>query len=151
MEKITLSFTPDELCELAKQLYLGGYFLITHDYENKDMVDDINNRVCAAGFKYARETNYFIEESMSSQSFGVSLEIEQDCGPLLELYDGDFITVILPQILAKRDFVEQYSIIDDMEILENPALSNILGSLEEKYEKEFETYGVAHLRLPDEE
>ena len=38
-----------------------------------------------------------------------------------------------------------------MEILENPALSNILGSLEEKYEKEFETYGVAHLRLPDEE
>ena len=56
MKEITLSFTPDELRELAKQLYLGSYFLTTCDYDNQAMADDIMTRVCATGFAEAPET-----------------------------------------------------------------------------------------------
>ncbi|MEO6356382.1 MAG: hypothetical protein ABIU77_06570 [Ferruginibacter sp.] len=45
MKEITLSFTPEELRELAKQLYLGSYFTLCVDYDNDAMAKDIFNRI----------------------------------------------------------------------------------------------------------
>jgi hypothetical protein len=149
MKEITLSFTPDELRELAKQLYLAGYFLITCDYDNQAMVDDIVTRVCGTGFVEAPETGAFTHGGPTETLFTISREVYEECGPLIELFEADALKEHLPYGLAYRDFVEQYGFLEDKAVLGDPALFDALKALQAKYIKEFETYGVMHLRLEE--
>jgi hypothetical protein len=147
MKEIAISFTPDELRELAKQLYLGGFFLLTCDYENKAMVKEIFNRVCATGMSHAPETGGFREGGFMETLFTISPEVDDECAPVIELYGDDCVEQYLPYVLADRDFEEQYKVNDPYTILNDPELLKALKALQAKYIKESETYGVTHLRL----
>ena len=149
MKEITISFTPDELRELAKQLYLGGYFLITCDYENEAMVDEIFNRVCATGMAHASETGGFSHGGVTETLFTISREVDEECQPVVELYGDDCIERYLPSMLADRDFEEQYKVTDELTIVNDPELLEAHKILYDKYMKEFQTYGVRHLRLEE--
>lgn len=150
MQQITLSFTPDELRELAKQLYLGRFFLTTCDYDNREMANDIFNRVCEAGYEQAPETGGFRHpgpESFEETFFTISSEMDDECTPVIELYGDCCIQEYLPYKLADRDFEEQYQAMDPELIFNDPELLNALQTIQKKYLDEFETYGVIHLRL----
>jgi len=147
MKEITLSFSPDELRELAKQLHLARYFLITCDYDNESMVDDIMTRVCATGFAEAFETDGFRHGGLTETIFTVSTEVDEECEPIVGLYEDDVLHERLPYALADRDFVEQYGKLEPEAILKDPALLTALQNLQTKYVKEFETYGITHLRI----
>lgn len=149
MKEITLSFTPDELRELAKQLYLGGYFLIGCEYDNQQMVDDIMNRVCATGLVEAPETGGFRHGGAIDTMFTIGHAVEDECTPLVEMYDDSCVEEHLPYALADRDFEEKYGHMDAEEVLMNPALLKALKEMQNKYIQEFETYGVTHLRLQE--
>ncbi len=147
MKEITLSFSPDELRELAKQLYLASYFLIACDYDNESMVNDIMTKVCATGFAEAFETDGFRQGGPTETIFTVSKEISEECEPLVELYEDDAVQEHLPYALADRDFFEQYGLLEPEVILKDPSLLAALQNLQAKYVKEFETYGITHLRI----
>ena len=149
MKEITLSFTPAELRELAKQLYMASYFLTSNDYENQKMVDDIMTRVCATGFMEAQETGGFRHGGPTETAFTISHDMDRECQPLIELYSGYCIEEDVPYELADRDFKEQYGYHEPQEILTTPYLLNSLKELQNKYIQEFETYGVTHLRLEE--
>ena len=57
----------------------------------------------------------------------------------------------VPYELAGRDFQELYGPMEPEEFFNNPELIKINNMLQEKYIKEFEIYGVRHLRLPEED
>lgn len=147
MKEITLSFTADELRELAKQLYLAGNFSIAHDYDNQSMVDDIMTRVCATGYAEAPETGGFRHGGPGETAFMISAEVDDECAPLVELFEYYCMEQYLPYELADRDFHEQYGNLGVYEITQNPALLSDLQAKQNKYKQEFETYGVTHLRL----
>lgn len=113
MKEITLSFSPDELRELAKQLYMAGYFLIYYDYENQKMVDDIMTRICATGYMEAPETEGFRHDGPTETAFIISLDTAFECEPLIELYADNCVEEDVPYALADRDFREQYGCVDD--------------------------------------
>jgi len=149
MKEITLSFTPDELRELAKQLHLAGYFLITCDYDNQAMVDNIMTRICATGFAEAPETGGFEHGGPTETIFRVSMEVDEECEPLVRLYEDYAVKQYLPYTLADRDFYEQYGRIEPEKVFNDPALFSALKALQNKYIQEFEIYGATHLRLEE--
>ena len=151
MKEITLSFTPDELRELAKQLYLARHFYINCDYDNRPMVDDIMTMVCATGFAEAPETNGFRHGGAGETSFFVSREVDEECTPLVELFEDYAVEEYLPYRLADRDFFEQYGTLDPEKVFGDPTLLTALESIQKKYLEEFERYGVIHLRLEEKE
>lgn len=151
MKEITLSFTPDELRELAKQLYLGSYFLIGTDYDNQAMADEIMTRVCTTGYRETGETGSFRHGGFSETAFVVSREVDEECAPLVELFEDSAVQEYLPYQLADRDFKEQYGNLEAEEVLNNPSLFSALKAIQNKYLQEFETYGVIHLRLQEKE
>lgn len=148
MKEITLTFTPDELRELAKQLYLASTFLIDcGGYENQEMVDEIMNRVCEAGFHEAPETGGFRYGGLSETTFMISHEVDDECEPLIELFQDSAVAEHLPYSLADRDFIEKYGKLEFEKITMNPELMSDLLAIQKVYLEEFETYGVTHLRL----
>ncbi len=149
MKEITLTFTPDELRELAKQLYLGSFFLISCDYDNQKMADEIMNRVCAVGFHDAPETGGFRYGGPGEPVFYVSHEVDGESQPLVELFEDLSVAEQLPYQLADRDFNEQYGKMEAEEVLTNPELLGALQAIQKVYLDEFETYGVTHLRLQE--
>lgn len=151
MKEITLSFTPEELRELAKQLYLGSYFITCVDYDNEAMVRDILNKVCATGFKEAPETGAFCYGGPTETAFTISLELDDECTPLVEIYDDDCVQEYLPYALADRDFQEQYGHLEAEKILANPPMRRTIEAMQQKYKDNFETYGVTRLRLEEQE
>lgn len=110
------------------------------------MVDDIMTRVCATGFAEAPETGGFRHGGLTETAFMISFEVDNECDPLVELYNMNAIAEYLPYVLADRDFVEQYATLQPEEILGNPELYRALIAIQQKYVKEFETYGATHLR-----
>ena len=148
MKEITLTFSADELVELARQLYLAGYFLNgVSDYVNTEMVDEIMNRVCATGMAQVPETNAFKMGEPGEPTFFISPDVGAECDPLVELYDDSVIAEYLPFALADRDFTEQHGMLEAREVFESPELLTSLKALQKKYLDEFERYGVTHLRL----
>ena len=147
MKEITVTFTPDELRELAKQLYLASFFLINHDYENQKVIDEIMNRVCAIGFHDAPETGGFRYGGSGETIFYVSHEVSNESQPLVELFEDSAVAEQLPYQLADRDFSEQYGEIEAEEVFSNPELLDALHNIQKIYLDEFETYGITHLRL----
>jgi len=53
MKEIAIHFSPDELRELAKQLYMASFFMLACQYDNEPMVNEIMNKVCATGMAEA--------------------------------------------------------------------------------------------------
>ena len=150
MKEITITFSPDELVELAKQLYLGGFFsLCAGDHGNTEMVNEIMNRVCATGMAQAPETNAFRMGGPGEPAFFISQDVDEECDPLVELYNDSVIAEYLPFALADRDFAEQYGVLEAEEVFESPELFTSLKALQKKYLDEFERYGVTHLRLEE--
>jgi len=151
MKEITLSFTPEELRELAKQLYLGSYFLIGIDYDNKAMADEIMTRVCATGYRETGEAGGFRRGGYNETAFVISNEVDNECTPLVELFEDSAVQEYLPYKLADRDFEEQNGTLKAEEVLNNPSLLGAFKAIQNKYLQEFETYGVTHLRLQEKE
>ncbi len=147
MKDITISFTADELRELAKQLYLASFLMIGFPYDNEEMVREIFNRVCATGFVEAPELGAFRYGGMSETVFSISHELDDECDPVVEQYNVSAVEDHLPYALADRDFKEKYGDLEDMEVLTNPVLLKELEDIQNKYKLEFELYGVEHLRL----
>ncbi len=149
MKEITIQFSTDELRELAKQLSLARNFLSTHDYDNMEMADKIMNLVCATGMAEAPETNAFRHGGSGEPLFLTSLELDEECEPLIELYNDYVVEEYLPYRLADRDFIEQYDTLDPEVVLMDPKLRSALEAIQKKYIDEFERYGVTHLRLEE--
>lgn len=147
MEKITISFTPDELIELVKQLYLGSAITIGFPYDNKKMADEISNKVCAVGFLEMPEREAFRHGGFAENAFEISLDLSAECDPIVEQYEHSAIAEHLPYDLADRDFEEKYGKPEAMEVLNNPVLMGDLEAIQKKYKEEFERYGVRNLRL----
>lgn len=62
MKEITISFTADELVELAKQLYMASYLTNDFPYDNQKMADEIFGRVCATGFLEVPERGPYLAQ-----------------------------------------------------------------------------------------
>ena len=151
MKEITIQFSADELRELAKQLSLAQNFLITHEYANMEMVDKIMTLVCGTGMVEAPETNAFRHGGPDEPLFMTSFELDDECEPLIELYNDYVVEEYLPYTLADRDFMEQYDTLDPEIVLMDPKLLSALKAIQQKYIDEFEKYGVTHLRLEERE
>ena len=147
MQEITISFTPDELIELGKQLYLGSAFTIGFPYDNQKMADEISNKVCAVGFLEMPERKAFRHGGLTENAFEISLDLSAECTPIIEQYEESSIAEHLPYDLADRDFKEKYGEPEVMEVLNNPVLLGSLKAIQKKYKDEFERYGVNNLRL----
>ncbi len=118
MKEIAITFSPDELKELAKQLNLARYFSVcSGEYDNCAMADEIMNRVCAAGMAHAPETNAFREGGPGEPIFFISHDMDDECEPYIELYNDYVIEDYLPYALADRDFMELHGTIDADTIL----------------------------------
>lgn len=151
MEKITLSFTPEELRELAKQLYIAG-FVTGVEYDEMEFADSIYNYVCEEGFKNAPETEAFRKNREDDYTeYGVSLDMDTECEPLIELYKDRAVNEHVPYMLAHRDFTEQYGEMESEAMFNDPKLKEIYFTIQKKYVKEFETYGITHLRLQEDD
>ena len=150
MKEITISFTANELRELAKQLYLGSFLTIGFPYDNEKMARDIFNRICATGYLEAPELGAFRHGGMTETAFQISREIDEECDPVVEQYGASVVEDHLPYRLADRDFEEKYGKLEPEQILMNPKLLAELKEIQEKYKQEFERYGVLHLRLQEE-
>jgi hypothetical protein len=149
MEEITISFTAEELRELAKQLYLASFMTIGFPYDNEEMALDIFNRVCATGYLEAPELGAFRHGGPTETPFQISHDLDDECDPIVEQYDATAVENILPYLLADRDFDEKYSTLEPEEVLRNEELMLELQEMQEKYKLEFERYGVLHLRLEE--
>ena len=150
MKEITISFTADELKELARQLYLASYLTIGFPYDNEEMSREIYNRVCAVGFLEAPELEAFRHGVFTETAFEISLELSAECDPVVEQYEMSAVANYLPYALADRDFEEKYGVLEPMEVVTNPPLLKELKAIQEKYKQDFERYGVKHLRLEEE-
>ena len=150
MKEITISFSADELRELAKQLYLASFLTTGFPYDNQEMTNEIFNRVCAVGFLEVPELGAFRHGGFTETSFTISHDLDQECDPVIEQYEVSAVEEHLPYALADRDFKEKYGELEDMEVLNNPELLKELETIQEKYKQEFERYGVIHLRLEEE-
>ena len=151
MEKITLSFTPEELRELAKQLYIAG-FVTGVEYDKMEFADSIYNYVCKEGFNNAPETEAFRKNMEDDYTeYGISFDMDDEVVPLIELYKDEAVMEHVPYMLAHRDFTEQYGEMKPEEIWNDPELKEIYFTIQKKYVKEFETYGITHLRLQDDD
>lgn len=150
MKEITISFSPDELIELAKQLYMASFLTIGFPYDNQEMSEEIFNRVCAVGFLELPERGAFRHGGATETPFHISMELDNECEPIIEQFEASVIEDHLPYELADRDFNEKYGKLEPLEILNNPKLLGELKAIQEKYKQEFERYGVANLRLAQE-
>ena len=150
MKEITISFSPDELIELAKQLYMASYLTIGFPYDNQEMSEEIFNRVCAVGFLELSEREAFRHGGPTETAFHISMDLADDCEPIIEQFKDFAIEDYLPYELADRDFKEKHGKLEPLEILNNPKLLGELKAIQEKYKQEFERYGVANLRLGQE-
>ena len=79
------------------------------------------------------------------------MEVDEECDPLVELYEANAMLEYLPYALADRDFIEQYGAKEPEEVIKNPELLSAIEALQSKYIQEFETYDVTHLRLEEKE
>jgi hypothetical protein len=149
MKEITICFTDDELVELAKQLYMASYLTIGFPYDNLAMAEEIFNKVCATGFLEVPERGAFRHGGFSETPFTISLDLDNECDPIIEQYEASAVEEQLPYALADRDFVEKYGKLEPMEVLHNSELLNELQGIQEKYKQEIERYGVIHLRLEE--
>jgi len=149
MKEISITFTPEEIKELAKQLYMASYFTICFPYDNQKMADDIYNRICATGYLEAPELNAFREGGFTETAFTISAELDDECEPIVEQFQAAAVEEHLPYALADRDFEEQYGKMEPIEVVKNPKLLSAIKAIQEKYKKDFELYGVTHLRLEE--
>ena len=148
MKEITLTFSAEELRELAKQLYLASTFLIYCDgYNNQEMADNIINRVCEAGFKHAPETGAFRHGGFTETEFTISPDVDEEACTLIDVYNDEMVAEHVPYKLADRDFKEKYGEIKPEVIMMNEKLLNELVAMQKFYKEEFELYDVIHLRL----
>jgi hypothetical protein len=122
MKEITISFTAEELRELAKQLCLASYMTIGFPYDNKEMALDIFNRVCTTGFLEAPELGAFGYGGFAGTASQISHELDQECDPVVEQFEANAVEEILPNRLAQRDFVEKHGQLGAEEILMNSEL-----------------------------
>lgn len=151
MKEISISFSADELRELAKQLYMASYLTIGFPYDNEAMSTEIYNRVCAAGFLEAPGLGAFRHGGMTETAFTISHDLDLECDPVIEQFEASAVEDHLPYALADRDFKERYGELEVMEVATNPSLLKELKDIQKKYKLEFERYGVIHLRLEEEE
>lgn len=150
MKEITITFSTEELRELAKQLYLASFMMVGFPYDNKKMASELLNRVCATGFLEAPELGAFMHGGFAGTIFQISPELDQECDPVVEQFEANAVEEILPNRLAERDFVEKHGKMEAEEILMNRELLQELEEIQKKYKEEFERYGVLHLRLEEE-
>ena len=151
MKQVAIQFSSDELRELAKQLSMARCFLITGDYDNEEMVDNIMSRICATGMAEFPESDSFRHGGPSEPVFMTSFELDAEAEPLIEIYNDYVLKEYLPYSLADRDFMEQYNTLDPNIVLPDPGLHAALKAIQKKYIDEFERYGVIHLRLEEPE
>ena len=147
MKEITISFSTDELIELAKQLYIASYITTAFPYDHQQMADEVFNKVCAAGFLEAPESEAFRHGGMTETAFHISLDLSSDCDPIVEEFEVSAFQNQLPYELADRDFKEKYGKMKPLEVVNNTKLRTEIESIQKKYKQEIERYGVLHLRL----
>lgn len=148
MEQITLDFSPEELIELARQMYLASYFMITYDdYENEELAKEIYTKICATGFKQLPESGAFEHGGFTETLFRISIKESEKCEPLIESFEDDAVMEYLPYALADRDFVEKYGKLEVMEILNNNELRKELEGIQNYYKMEIMLNGAENLRL----
>lgn len=146
MDEITITFSAEELIEVGKAIYLATSILIQNGHENK-VLEEIDNRLCEAGFHLAPETEAFCHGSFLENEFKLKFEVIEECEVLLENYKADVLSHSVAHDLADRDFEEKYGKMDPFLILNNPKLLNELKEMQKVYIKEIDTYGITHLRL----
>lgn len=103
ISEISLSFTPEELRELTKQLFLANFMALSCDYGNHAIADGIMLKVCASGYLEASETGGFTHNGIVDPAFTFSMELDDEWYPLLELFKIDCMEEYLPLALAERD------------------------------------------------
>jgi hypothetical protein len=135
MEEITLSFTPEELKELAKQLHLGAHIYMCPDgYKNEVMAEELMLRICKAGYYMAPETDGFAcGLSELDIPYQISDEVFYECEDLIKEYDKRAMLEYLPDALACRDYKEKYGEIDENEIVKDRKLFGTMMDMQTDY------------------
>ncbi len=131
----------------GKAIYLATNILIQNDYENKEMLHEIDGRICKAGFHLAPETGAFGHGGFTENEFRLNNELAEECDVLVENYDAEVFTNSVAYDLADRDFQDKYGKMDALIVVNNLKLFNEIQAMQKLYIKEIETYGVTHLRL----
>ena len=149
MKEITITFTSEELTELARQLYMASYVITGFPYHKEKLARKIMNKVCAAGFAEAPETGAFRHGGFTETKFTISLEAGTEGDAVIEQFKDDAVAHQLPFQLADRDFEEKYGKMDPMDIVQNAPLLAELKTIQEKYKLDFERYGVLYLRMEE--
>lgn len=119
-------------------------------YDNEELANEIYNRVCAIGFLEAPEMGAFVRcGPFGDTEFGISMDLDDECEPIVEQFKASAIEDQLPYELADRDFEEKYGKMEPLEVVNNSKLLKELEAIQKKYKQEFERYGVIHLRLEE--
>ena len=137
-----------ELLELARQLYLSGFFVI-HDnnYPNKTLASDIEEKVCSTGFHEFNQQGHYEPGGPTEAAFRLSLEEADALEASVESFKKSVIRDFFAEQLAERDFEEKYGPEDKINFEEEPHLLLERQDMQLEYEKDFAINGLRNLRL----
>ena len=147
MKRITLTFTSDQLRELAKQLYLGSFITLARDYKKENFAMVIMNKVCRAGFLEAPETGAFARPVNNDEPpFYISRELDDECSPLVEAYKKIYFDHYLFLEFLNREVLERFGKPFNINLLLDPSIGEEVLAFVTKLEKEYETNGFTNFR-----
>lgn len=147
MKEITLTFSKAELLELAKQLYMGSFFMITYDdYENEELAMSLMAKICGAGFKYANENNDYCHGGPTEPAFRVSNETLEVCNDMVEMFENEAMLDKISNSLANREFEEKYNR-SVLEALGDKVLYKDLEKMRAYYKQDIMINGSKNIRM----
>jgi len=155
MNRIVLSFTKEEIRELAKQLYLGSYITVaTPDYENEDLSMQIMNKVCKAGYYETPEAGIFGRPITDSEPpYYINNELEEECKPLLEKFKIMIAGREILEEIENHQLIKRFGKPFSAHLLLDPIVGEEVSTFLMRLEEDFRNNGFANYRYvnPSEE
>jgi hypothetical protein len=146
MKEVTLTFTAEELLELAKQLTIARC-IVNEDYKTQDLAESLRLKICATGFKEFNENADYDTGGCWDLPFVVSAKNDDDCYDALESHNQFMITDYIARTLADRDFCGKHKIVEAEEMFIDPALLEELNGRVNEYKWELLLNGIENFKL----
>jgi hypothetical protein len=148
MKEVTLSFTEEELLELARQLYMAGFFMIYYDdYPFEKLARALELKICSAGFGEFNEKGDYEYGGSGESIFRLSIDQGTDLEDVVEALENNAIQEYIPDRLAFRDIKEKHGNMTEDELVYNTELYKEYEEICNMYKMELLLNGIENFRL----
>lgn len=147
MNRITLTFTANQLRELAKELYLASIITSVVNYKKENFAMTIMNKVCRAGFLEAPETGIFAQPANSDEPpFYINKELEDECTPLVDAYKEFYTAYDVFAEFVNRECIERFGKPGTVHLFADPLVGKEAIAFVTKLDEDYKTNGFANFR-----